>query len=147
LRKPVITMLRRRFRCQPECTACCRQRGFVHLTEDDLRRAASFIGIAADEFERKYVYRTAKRMRFRIPRGGTCPFLEETGCAIHPVKPAQCRIFPFWPELLESAREWRSAARYCPGMAKGRLVNIELARADAGEMRRLYPALYPGEGE
>ena len=119
----------------------------MYLTEDDLKRAAAFFKMAPGKFEARYVYRTAKRMRFRIPTSGTCPFLEDAGCSIHPVKPSQCRIFPFWPELVESAREWRAAARYCPGMSKGRLVNIELATVDGEEMQRLHPALYPGKTE
>ena len=135
-------MLERRFRCQPGCTACCRQRGFVYLTESDLIRAAEFTGLPAGEFESRYVYRTRNKLRFRVPRRGHCPFLEGSGCAIHPAKPTQCRIFPFWPELVESSREWNKAARYCPGMADGPLVNIAEARKEAEEMRSQYPALY-----
>ena len=71
-------------------------------------------------------------MRLRVPRDGcTCPFLEEGGCSIHPAKPAQCRVFPFWPELVESRREWLKTARYCPGIGKGPLIQIEQAREQA----------------
>jgi Fe-S-cluster containining protein len=132
-----------RFECQPGCTECCRQKGFVYLTEDDLKRMAAFIGLSATAFERKYVYRTARRMRLRVPRdGGTCPFLEEGGCSVHPVKPVQCRIFPFWPELVESRREWKKTARYCPGIGKGDLIQIEVAESQASEMREGYPWMY-----
>ncbi len=41
-------------------------------------------------------------MRLRVPRRSHCHFLFDGGCAIHPAKPTQCRIFPFWPELVES---------------------------------------------
>ena len=130
------------FECQPGCTECCRQKGFVNLTEGDLERIAAFVGMTVGAFERKYVYRTARRIRLRVPAVGTCPFLEESGCAIHPVKPVQCRIFPFWPELLESRREWNKTARYCPGIGKGPLIQIENARAQAEEMREAYPEIY-----
>jgi uncharacterized protein len=131
-----------RFECQSGCTACCEQQGFVYLTETDLARIAEYLGLAAAEFERRYVYRTRNRLRLRVPRVSQCHFLTEAGCAIHAVKPAQCRIFPFWPELLESRREWRKAARYCPGIDKGPLVRIEAAREAAREMRQSYPGLY-----
>src|SRR5689334_8585095 len=108
-----------RFECQPGCTECCRQRGFVYLTEDDLTRMAAYVGMGAPDFERKYVYRTSRQMRLRVPRDSTCPFLLESGCSIHPAKPVQCRIFPYWPELLESKREWKKTAGYCPGIGKG----------------------------
>lgn len=133
-----------RFECQPGCTACCTQRGFVYLTESDLARAAEFLGMTAAAFERRYVYRTSKRMRLRVPREAQCHFLREGGCSIHPAKPTQCRIFPFWPELVESRREWKKTARYCPGMGRGRLVQIEAARAQAREMREAYPEMYEG---
>ena len=131
-----------RFECQPGCTECCRQRGFVYLTERDLTQIAEYVGMTPRAFERKYVYRTARRMRFRVPAAGTCPFLEDTGCSVHPVKPVQCRIFPFWPELVESRREWKKTARYCPGIGKGPLIQIETARSQAQEMRQAHPALY-----
>jgi hypothetical protein len=55
-----------RFECQPGCTECCTQRGFVYLSEQDLVRAAAFLGMAAAEFERRYVYRTRRRLRRRL---------------------------------------------------------------------------------
>ena len=131
-----------RFECQPGCTACCQQQGFVYLTEPDVARAAAFLHMPAAEFERRYVYRTRRLRRLRVPRHAQCHFLREQGCSIHPAKPTQCRIFPFWPELVESRREWNTTARYCPGMGQGRLVQIELAREQASEMKASYPELY-----
>jgi hypothetical protein len=124
-----------RFECQSGCTACCEQKGFVYLTEADVLRAAAFVGMTTAEFERKYVYRTRHKMRLLVPRGSTCHFLYEGGCSIHPAKPAQCRIFPFWPELVDNRREWRKTARYCPGIGQGPLVQIETAKALSQEMR------------
>jgi uncharacterized protein len=131
-----------RFECQSGCTACCRQRGFVNLSEADLVRAAGFLDLTPATFERKYVYRTSNRMRLRVPRGAHCPFLEESGCRIHPAKPTQCRTFPFWPELVDSAKEWHRTASYCPGIGKGEFVEAESAGAQAGEMRQSFPILY-----
>ena len=131
-----------RFECQPGCTACCTQRGFVYLTEADLVRAAEFLGMSPKTFERRYIYRTRNRLRLRVPRDAQCHFLLAGGCSIHPAKPTQCRIFPFWPELVESRREWQKTARYCPGMGKGPLIRIENARDQAREMREAYPHMY-----
>ncbi len=131
-----------RFECQPGCTECCRQRGFVYVTEADVSRMAEFLGITRSAFERQYVYRTQHRMRLRTPRETRCHFLRGEGCSIHPAKPTQCRIFPFWPELVESRREWNKASRYCPGMGKGPLIQIEAARQQAQDMREAYPGLY-----
>ena len=131
-----------RFECQPGCTNCCTQKGFVYLTENDLTRIAKFLQVTAAEFERRYVYRTARQIRLRVPRQVQCHFLRDGGCSIHPVKPAQCRIFPFWPELVDDKREWRKTAAWCPGIGKGELVQIETASVLAKEMREEYPYMY-----
>jgi hypothetical protein len=114
----------------------------VYLAEADVARVADFLGMTAAAFERRHVYRTRHRMRLRMSNHSLCPFLGPDGCSIHPAKPTQCRIFPFWPELLESRREWNKTARWCPGIGKGPLIQIESARAQAQEMREAYPALY-----
>lgn len=131
-----------RFECQPGCTACCTQKGFVYLSDTDILRAAAWLRMTPADFERKYIYRTRRRARLRVPAEANCHFLLDGGCSIHEAKPTQCRIFPFWPEMVESRREWRKTARYCPGMGKGPLIQIDAARAQAREMREQYPALY-----
>ena len=131
-----------RFECQSGCTACCEQKGFVYLTDADVARVAKFLGMTAAAFERKHVYRTKNRRRLRVPRESQCSFLRDGGCSIHPAKPTQCRIFPFWPELVESRREWQKTAGYCPGMGKGPLIQIEAAQEQAREMREGYPEMY-----
>jgi Fe-S-cluster containining protein len=131
-----------RFQCQPGCTRCCDQQGFVYLADTDVPRLADYLGMPVEDFERKYVYRTKNRARLRTPRHAQCVFLKDGGCGVHPAKPTQCRTFPFWPELVESAQEWRRTAGWCPGIGQGELVNIESAREQAGEMRRAYPASY-----
>ena len=47
------------------------------------------------------------------------PKTGNAGCAIYPVRPTQCRTWPFWKENLKSLRDYATAARDCPGMAKG----------------------------
>jgi len=131
-----------RFACQPGCIKCCQQKGFVYMTDADIQRIAAYLGMTAQAFEAAHCYRTKKRVRLRVPHGSPCMFLRPDGCSIHTVKPVQCRIFPFWPELVESRREWLKTARYCPGIGTGPLVQIETAKALAEEMRQAHPATY-----
>jgi Fe-S-cluster containining protein len=131
-----------RFQCQSGCTKCCEQQGFVYLTEDDIPRLASYVGMDPDDFERRYVYRTKNLRRLRVPRHAQCVFLKEDGCSVHPAKPLQCSTFPFWPELVDSKREWLKTARWCPGIGQGPLVNIETARGIAQTMRDANPLNY-----
>ena len=131
-----------RFQCQPGCTACCEQKGFVNVNDADVARAAEFLGMTPKEFEKRFVYRTRHRMRLRVPRGKNCHFLVEGGCSIHPAKPTQCRTFPFWPELIQIWSEWKKTGRYCPGIGAGPLVQLQTAREQANDMKEAHPALY-----
>lgn len=108
-----------------------------------MERAAEFLRLSPSEFESRYVYRTKNQRRLRVPRDASCTFLGADGCSIHPAKPLQCRIFPFWPELLEDKREWKRTARWCPGIGHGELIQIETARDLAQQMRDAYPRMYP----
>lgn len=132
-----------RFACQPGCINCCNVRGYVYLTEPDLVKAAAYVGMSPADFEAKYVIRYRRTLRLRKPRQSQCHFLLETGCSIHPAKPTQCRTFPFWPDLVRHRRQWRAAARYCPGIGTGPLVQIGTAMQIADEMKSAYPTHYP----
>ena len=93
-----------RFECQPGCTACCEQKGFVYLTDGDLVRVAEFLGMKPAAFERKYCYRTRHLLRLRIPKESNCHFLREGGCSIHPPSRRSAVRFPSGPNW------WRVAA-------------------------------------
>lgn len=131
-----------RFRCVRGCTNCCTRKGFVYLSGADVERAAAWLGMTREDFESRYVYRTRHLFRLRKPPGAECPFLDSNGCTIHPVKPTQCRLFPFWPELVENRGEWEALKSFCPGIGTGQLIQIGTAVETADEMKRAYPSLY-----
>jgi Fe-S-cluster containining protein len=116
----------------------------VYLSENDLMRAAKFVGLTTEAFEAKYVIRYRHILRLRKPNAGDsqCHFLTADGCSIHPAKPTQCRLYPFWPELVEDRNAWDAEKRDCPGIGKGELVQIGTACETASEMKRAYPSLY-----
>ena len=130
------------FECQRGCVNCCNVSGYVYITEVDLKRIAGYLKMSAEDFEAQYVYRTRHLLRLRKPRGSQCHFLGERGCQIHKVNPVQCRTFPFWPELVEKPREWKKAAKTCPGIGKGPLIQIGEALERAEEMKTAYPGIY-----
>ena len=131
-----------RFACQPGCTNCCEQQGFVYLTEEDILRLAGYLEMTVRAFEQRYVYRTRNLRRLRVPRHAQCEFLQDGGCSVHAAKPLQCASFPFWPELVGSKRKWNAAGGYCPGIEKGELVQITAVRETAERMKAAHPALY-----
>ena len=130
-----------RFSCQPGCTRCCTQEGWVYLSVKDVPRLAAFLGISEDELRRQYVYSTKHTARLRRLKG-LCPFLKADGCSVHPAKPTQCRVFPFWPELIGDEKELKKAAKWCPGIGKGDIVPIEMLEESAREMRKAYSSMY-----
>jgi Fe-S-cluster containining protein len=132
-----------RFACQKGCTRCCEVKGFVYLSEDDVRRAAEFLGLSQPQFEQQYTIRYRHVIRLRKPLDAQCFFLENGGCSIHPAKPTQCRLYPFWPELVEDVKAWNETGKTCPGIGKGELIQIGTACETADEMRSAYPHMYP----
>lgn len=136
-----------RFQCQRGCIRCCEQSGHVFVSRDDIARLAAHLGMTRTEFRRRYVCGPPSQLRLRKPRGKQCRFLLADGCSVHSVKPLQCSAFPFWPEVMASPSERRQVASYCPGMNRGPLVNLTLARRTASRVRRAFPDLCVQEAD
>ena len=107
-----------RFGCT-RCGHCCRQPGFVWLTVDEMADISAHLDLTVDDFQARYQVEwdsNAQSYRIDAVKGYGCPLLVGNDCSVHPVKPMQCRTFPFWPELLDDRDEWVAAKQYCPGM-------------------------------
>jgi hypothetical protein len=135
-----------RFECQPRCIRCCTRKGVVYVTAEDIARIARNLGLSGAEFRRRHICCKPPLLRLRVGRNKLCPFLFSDGCSIHQVKPLQCSSFPFWPELLASASERRKTAKFCPGMNRGKLVDLDSARAIASQVRRAFKQQYEDSG-
>jgi hypothetical protein len=110
-----------RFECRG-CGSCCGGfPGFVWVTEPEIAAAARHLGLAPEEFRARHCRSVGGRYTLRETRRYDCVMLEEGRCTIYPVRPLQCRTFPFWDENLETRGDWREAARACPGMDTGKL--------------------------
>ena len=117
------------FTCH-QCGNCCTgPPGYVWFSATEGKAIAEHLGLSEAEFYRRYARK--KRGRYsltEVKRGDQydCVFLQrdEHGkalCSIYPVRPTQCRTFPFWPEHLESREAWDEAAKDCPGMRHGKV--------------------------
>lgn len=84
------------FECKG-CGACCRQKGYVRLRPEEADIIAAFLNMDVYAFIEKYTKVTRDRQTLSLidKEGTSCIFLEPGGCRIHPVKPSQCRDFPF----------------------------------------------------
>ncbi len=90
-----------------------------------------------DDFTRKFV-RKVKGAYSLVERANfDCIFLQRADgkatCGIYPVRPMQCRTWPFWEMNLQTPAAWTHAASRCPGMCdldapKYPLAHIEKCR-------------------
>jgi len=123
-----------RFRClHPECSRCCsgaRGPGYVWVSADDMEAIATFLQISFDEFTRTYIRQVEFSFSLIETRNHDCIFLEDGNCSIYPVRPTQCRTYPFWPENTESERQWLKEGRDCPG------INADLTTISAEQVDR-----------
>jgi hypothetical protein len=124
-----------RFECQG-CGRCCGGApGFVWVGEDDLSLLAAHVGLDAAEFRRLYVRRTWRGLTLREKANYDCVMLDGGGrCQVYPVRPIQCRTWPFWPTNLSSPAAWSEAARRCRGIGRGPLYTLEEIEARRMEM-------------
>lgn len=80
------------------CGNCCRPVGYVRLKEGEAKNIADYLNMTEEAFFEKYTKLTDDRKGLTLidNEGRGCIFLDENGlCAIQPVKPAQCRDFPY----------------------------------------------------
>lgn len=119
-----------RFRCTA-CGACCAAAGGeVALTSAEAEGIRRLLGLSPAGFARRYLRRDAGGWRLRLDAAGRCPFLDRRGrCRVYRRRPAQCRSYPFWPEVLAAPAGWRREARRCEGIGRG-------GRVPAARIRR-----------
>ncbi len=124
------------FRCT-QCGNCCTGApGYVWVTLREVEKIAEFLGRPGRGLTRKHLRRVGRRYSLtEDAKSGDCCFLETRNgarvCSIYPVRPLQCRTWPFWKSNLRSPETWAAAAENCPGMNYGKhhdLVQIRIRR-------------------
>lgn len=121
-----------RFQCTG-CGYCCTgdpRRYYVEASPSEQRRIQRHLGISWAWFRRRYVRRVAGGLEGLSMGGGRCAFLgADMRCRIYRVRPAQCRHYPFWPELVHDPAAWTDEARRCEGIDRGAIVPLTRVRA------------------
>lgn len=112
-----------RFACTG-CGRCCTGKGdyTIEASPAEQRRIQEYLGVSWRWFRRRYLMRFddgSESLRM-AQADGRCVFLDDTNrCRIYPVRPWQCRAYPFWPELVTSTAAWRAEAQRCEGIGRG----------------------------
>lgn len=118
-----------KFSCKG-CNYCCAgSPGFVFISEKELDEIAAFLKLDLDvlknSYTRKIIYQGEERISLKEKSNFKCVFLSNEGCLIYPVRPLQCRTYPFWPSIMASEKEWLEEKESCPGIGDGRLYSKE----------------------
>jgi len=114
------------------CGNCCRSRGeysHVYLREEEVAAIADHLGVDRVEFVRTQVVVEDGWITL-LPGRDRCQFLDDAGrCTVYPVRPVQCRTWPFWDINLER-RVWEEEVNaVCPGSRDGTIHDAD--RVDA----------------
>jgi len=83
------------FHCS-HCGECCRIPGQIHLTEADITRLATLLGLTEHEFIQCYA-ELARDRRDLVIKGDPalpCLFLNGNDCVVYPARPQQCAGYP-----------------------------------------------------
>jgi hypothetical protein len=134
-----------RFECQ-RCGACrTGEPGYVWVTLAEAEEIAQFLGLSAEEFGEKYLRNAGSHDSLIELPDGRCIFYRDKSCEVYPVRPTQCRTFPFWQSVVVSLQAWTACQRKCPGIGKGRLYSHDeiqkILRSTSAESGR--PGLRP----
>lgn len=83
------------YACQ-RCGNCCRWPGEVPLSDPELERISSFLGLSLQDFIAEYTDLRLNRAGLTLIEKANheCIFLDGIDCRIQAVKPDQCRGFP-----------------------------------------------------
>ncbi|NQU43836.1 YkgJ family cysteine cluster protein [bacterium] len=106
------------FRCV-RCGRCCTGDGYVNVSPEECEKISDFLGIPLDELLERYTHKMPGYQHWLKDGEGKdipCIFLDRdknglASCRIDPVKPHQCRTFPY---------EWRANGmeHWCEGVRR-----------------------------
>lgn len=86
-------------KCGGKC--CTGESGNIFASKEELEKIQIFLGLNDEEFKEKFLHKVGFRMsfkEFKFEEGFACIFFDtqKRRCKIYPLRPNQCRTFPFW---------------------------------------------------
>jgi Fe-S-cluster containining protein len=114
------------FRCK-RCGNCCSgATGYVWVNDDEITAIAQHRGENIDLTRAMYTKPVGARRSLREKANLDCIFYDRAeGCTVYPVRPRQCRTWPFWESNVRTPEAWRQTCKVCPGAGQGDLISAE----------------------
>jgi len=103
--------------CGGRC--CTGESGYIWINYDEIEKMAAFLGFSVEGFAALYLRKVKHRYSLTekplAKDNFACIFFDESKnrCSVYPVRPLQCRTFPFWQQFKNNEDEVR---RECPGI-------------------------------
>jgi Fe-S-cluster containining protein len=99
---------------------CCRWGGYVWVTDGDLQAMAEVMKLPLEVFVKEYVKASYGRLSLqdRLRDGEYhCSLFDPFNniCLVYPVRPKQCRTFPFWDQFRSN---YQKLLEFCPGISE-----------------------------
>ena len=129
-RQPLYRRQKLRFKCT-ECGACCTGTEDYHvfIDESQAEKIRVFLDLSEAWFRRRYLATVDEMPVLQSRDDGRCILLDRHGrCRVYPVRPVQCQTYPFWPELIKTAKAWRQESYRCEGIDHGDPVPLHVIK-------------------
>ncbi|MCP4710385.1 MAG: YkgJ family cysteine cluster protein [Planctomycetes bacterium] len=137
------------FNCR-QCGNCCAgpDEGYVWISKEEIVKLADFLKLTPEKLKKKHLRRVG--LRYSLIEKKTskdCIFLtrnpnQSINCDVYPVRPLQCRTWPFWNENLRSNSTWNHAAQKCPGIDNGLWYDLpKIIALRQGDLSKPTPTL------
>ena len=99
------------------CGDCCYGEGGIFMSEEEQKRIAVFLEISTDDFLSRFCEDRNRRIYIKTGEDNFCIFYKRgKGCAIHPVKPARCSLWPYYNANVNDEETWDMAKLACRGI-------------------------------
>jgi hypothetical protein len=113
-----------RFECR-RCGACCTgDPGLIRISGPEIRALADYLEMPVPDLTRLHLRPVASQFSIAEEADGSCRFYDR-GCRIYPVRPLQCRTYPFWFSQMRDFVRWKKVLSQCPGIGNGPLYSRE----------------------
>ena len=100
------------------CGNCCCEEGYIAINSSEISAVSSHLSMSKKSFIKENVVKLNGTYYFNEENDEPCKFLKDGSCLIYPVRPAQCRTFPYWGSLLRNTGRMNGLLRFCEGMKK-----------------------------
>ena len=96
------------------------------MNEEELAAIAEFRGESKEQTKAVYTRLDGRDRSLKEKANGDCVFYDrQAGCTIYPVRPRQCRTWPFWETNVVTPEAWQKTCVVCPGAGQGELISEE----------------------